>query len=258
MTAIAIVSPSSCKTCSTCQESKPLNKFSKRTKSRDGFDQYCKTCKSAYSRNLRQTNPAYRKSELDKGKVWRAENRDAYLKLQKEYSIDNKERLSQYRKDRYLLHKDAILSINKNYYQANKEKVLARKSDYRKENRAICNIRSLAWQAMKMETDPLFKIRRNIRALISGRIRARGYTKRSKTSEILGCTWDEFKVHIERQFLKDMAWEKVGRLIHIDHITPTASAKTEREFLALNHFTNLRPVWAKDNLAKGAQITHLI
>lgn len=54
-----------------------------------------------------------------------------------------------------------------------------------------------------------------------------------------------------------MTWAN-RHLWHIDHIVPMATATTEAEAIALNHFTNLRPVWGADNLAKGAKQTHLL
>ena len=41
---------------------------------------------------------------------------------------------------------------------------------------------------------------------------------------------------------------------HIDHIVPLATAKTEEQVAKLNHYTNIQPLWAKDNLSKGAKI----
>lgn len=74
---------------------------------------------------------------------------------------------------------------------------------------------------------------------------------------MLGCTWREFKIHVERQFLKGMSWDN-RNLWHIDHITALATAKTEAEVIALSHFTNLRPIWGSDNLSKGDKILFLI
>jgi hypothetical protein len=49
-----------------------------------------------------------------------------------------------------------------------------------------------------------------------------------------------------------MSWEN-RRLWHIDHIIPLALAKNEDQLIKLNHYTNLRPLWAKDNLVKSAR-----
>ncbi len=54
-----------------------------------------------------------------------------------------------------------------------------------------------------------------------------------------------------------MSWENRA-LWHIDHIVAMATAVTEADVLALNHFTNLRPLWGVDNLKKGAKQTHLL
>ena len=80
-----------------------------------------------------------------------------------------------------------------------------------------------------------------------------GYTKRSKTFDILGVDFDTFKKHIERQFTKGMTWNNHGEW-HYDHIIPISSAKTEEEVIKLNHYTNFQPLWAEDNLRKSNKI----
>jgi hypothetical protein len=88
-------------------------------------------------------------------------------------------------------------------------------------------------------------------------LQARGLHKTTKTIEMLGCDLAEFKAHIEKQFLPGMTWENRSQW-HIDHIVPCASASDESELLSLFHYTNLRPVWAKDNLAKNRKSIFLI
>jgi hypothetical protein len=41
---------------------------------------------------------------------------------------------------------------------------------------------------------------------------------------------------------------------HLDHIIPLATATTREDVVRLNHYTNFQPLWAKDNLSKGAKI----
>lgn len=96
-------------------------------------------------------------------------------------------------------------------------------------------------------------VRTRIWAALSGNVGGNGATVES----ILGCTWSEFRVHIERQFLPGMTWDSRDAW-HVDHIVPISSATNEAEVIALNHFTNLRPLWAVDNLKKSDKRTHLL
>lgn len=112
-------------------------------------------------------------------------------------------------------------------------------------------------QRERKKSDPLFALKCRVGNLIRISIRGHGYTKRSKTYAILGCTFEFFAAHIERQFLPGMSWEN-RHLWHIDHIVPMATAVTEADVLALNHFTNMRPLWGKDNLAKSDSIQFLL
>ena len=77
-----------------------------------------------------------------------------------------------------------------------------------------------------------------------------GYRKKSKTADILGCSFEEFKTHIESQFQPRMSWEN-RHLWQIDHIMPVSMAKTYDEIVRLNHYKNLRPLWALDNQKKA-------
>jgi hypothetical protein len=70
---------------------------------------------------------------------------------------------------------------------------------------------------------------------------------------MLGCSWEQLRDHIENQFVSGMTWED-KHLWHIDHIVPLSSAKTVEELEKLCHYTNLQPLWASDNMSKGAKL----
>lgn len=106
--------------------------------------------------------------------------------------------------------------------------------------------------------DPIYAMKTNARSRIGRAFKAMGFSKLSSASRLLGCSWIELKTHIERQFLKGMTWQNRGSEWHLDHIVPLALAKTEEEIKSLCHFTNLRPLWAIENLKKNAKRTHLI
>lgn len=157
-------------------------------------------------------------------------------------------------KSHYERNKESYHARSRAFERANKEWQSARNKKYLNENRE----KVMARLRTRRQTDDLHRITLLIRVSIAGAFRRKGFTKRNRAAEILGCDWEFLKTHIERQFVKGMSWDAVGKEIHIDHIVPLAAAKTEEDVIRLNHFTNLRPIWAKDNLSKGAQITHLI
>ena len=99
----------------------------------------------------------------------------------------------------------------------------------------------------------MFKLKCSIRNLVRLSFKNLGYNKKSKTFQILGCTSMEFYKHIESQFVDGMNWNN-RKLWHIDHIIPVSLAKTEEELIKLNHYTNLRPFWAIDNIRKSNKL----
>lgn len=93
---------------------------------------------------------------------------------------------------------------------------------------------------------------------LRGRLQKFIHNKYGKSYEDrLGCTLQEFKTHIEKQFKEGMSWENYGfKTWHIDHIQPMSSfdLTKESELLACCHYTNMQPLWASDNLSKGNKI----
>jgi hypothetical protein len=72
------------------------------------------------------------------------------------------------------------------------------------------------------------------------------------SERILGCPFSFLIKYIEARFADGMSWENRSKW-HIDHIVPLSSAKTKKQLIKLNHYSNLRPIWAKDNLKKGSK-----
>jgi hypothetical protein len=108
----------------------------------------------------------------------------------------------------------------------------------------------------KFATDPLFKLKfiaRNRLGLMVRKIKAK---KPAKTIKIIGCSWVKLKKHIENQFTEGMTWENHGlHGWHIDHIIPLACATEINELIKLCHYSNLRPIWAKENRTKKDKLT---
>lgn len=109
------------------------------------------------------------------------------------------------------------------------------------------------WKRNKVKNDPLYAIVGRCRARINQVFRKKGYKKKSRTHEIIGCSHEFLFQHIESKFKDGMTWENRSEW-HIDHIMPISMAKTEDEVIQLSHYTNLQPLWAADNLLKSNKV----
>lgn len=141
----------------------------------------------------------------------------------------------------------------KKYIKENKEYVSERRKRNYQKTRKACIQMVAKYQKNKMSTNPLYKLSHNVRCLIRNSFKLKRFKKNSKTEQILGCSFEEFKKHIEKQFKEGMSWDNRSKW-HIDHIIPLATAKTEIDVIKLNHYANLQPLWAEDNLKKGSKI----
>lgn len=102
-----------------------------------------------------------------------------------------------------------------------------------------------------------------MRGAVRQSLRGRGGKNGASWEGLVGYTVDQLVTHIERQFPKSMDWSSFERgEVHIDHILPLSSFKYTSpgsdEFRAAWALTNLRPLWAADNLSKNDRRTHLI
>jgi len=137
----------------------------------------------------------------------------------------------------------------KQHYAANRESILFKKREYGANNRQKIN----EYKRQRKQKDPLFKMKHNLRSRTYYAFKNKGYSKKTKTKEMLGVDWEIVKKHIERQFKEGMCWENYGYW-HIDHIIPLASAETEERIKQLCHYSNLQPLWADENLSKADKI----
>ncbi len=116
-----------------------------------------------------------------------------------------------------------------------------------------------AWQREKSRraTDPNFKLAKNSKWRIIKALRQSRVNKTNTTSELLGCSVPFFRSWLESQWARGMNWGNWGTVWHIDHVCPLASFdltdphQQKRAF----HYSNQRPLPAKDNLEKGCRIT---
>ena len=144
-------------------------------------------------------------------------------------------------KNYYESNKEEILKYKKEYWQKNKEKESKRNKEYYENNKKEIHQKGKEYMKERRNNNPLIKLKEYLRSLIYHSIKNQGYTKRSKTEKILGCSFDEFKIYFEPQFKEGMSWENQGKW-HLDHIKPVSWAKTEEEVYELNHYTNFQPL----------------
>ena len=249
------------KICKKCKIEKEFIFFCKEKLSKDGLHSRCKNCVKEYNlinreKRLKNYIDNAEKIKLDvknyrdknknlineKRKILRKENIIECRKKRKEYNLKNKEKIKNQRKIYRLKNLSKFKQKDQKYYQKNKK---------------IRQDKNKLWHKNKILKDHVFALKVRIRDLINASLKRFGYTKKSHTYEILGCDYETFTNHIESQFKDGMSWDN-RRKWHIDHVIPLAHAKTENEIILLNHYLNLQPLWANDNLTKGSKLPALI
>lgn len=193
----------------------------------------CIDCKiekeeSEFKKGRRPCKDCLKKYQDLYNKEYYNKNKEKIIEQVKEYSRENDRKA--YQKEYY--HKNR--EKNKEYRELNKDRYRELRKKYRESKK----------------TDHLYQISLRVRKLISKVIKRNGYSKKSKTQEILGIDFEEFKLYIESLFIEGMDWENFGKW-HLDHKIPISWAKNENDIIKLNHYTNLQPLWAEDNLSKG-------
>jgi hypothetical protein len=124
---------------------------------------------------------------------------------------------------------------------------------YRQNNKTLLREKRRIYHKKRLEVDELYKLKVSARNLIRKSLKSNGYTKNSRTQKILGCSYEDFKLHLENLFLPGMSWNN-RKYWHIDHIIPSDFAINEEELIKLNNFKNLRPLWENMNLEKSNRI----
>lgn len=228
-----------------------------------------------------------RKKIAKKSKEYREKNKEE-IKLKKEkYYQNNKERINEYGKEyrkknreKYLEghriyrknNKKSISEIKKKWYQRNKERVLKRIKDNRKKNPKKKKESDKKWYEKnkntpefrlkrskrkneRKKTDLNFRLKENLRTRLYNALK--GISKSVETMELMGCTIEKFKQHLESQFTVGMTWKNYGiKGWHMDHIVPCAEfdlTQPEQQRECFN-YKNLQPLWWYDNLSKYSKL----
>lgn len=175
--------------------------------------------------------------------------------------------------------------MEQTYYQKHKDERLRKQHEYFNNNKASCNITAQKYywknkekckeyqktyrqkykqlpveqqkilsreRYKKVYKDSFKRLKANICRRIWETLRYQGIKRTLTNNELIGCSDNELKLHIEKQFKDGMTWENYGNW-HADHIraVSTFNLNTEDEQIKCFHWSNLQPLWARDNQLKG-------
>lgn len=205
------------RTCKKCLIDKNLDLFPKNSPSLYGHTHICKECTHTRIKKFRQENIEYVKEQKKE--------------INKKYND-----IHRYKK-----------RVHQKEYYSN----IKNTTEYKKKHSKWNN----TYNKKRKDTDPNYKLKLNLRARLNQAIRY-GYKAGSAVRD-LGCSIEELRIQLESKFQPGMTWENWSRTgWHIDHIKPLASFDlTNREqFLEACHYSNLQPLWAKDNIKKAAEV----
>jgi len=272
------------KICSNCKIEKPISKFYKSKIQRFGVRSICIKCGKALTKawqianieKVKVSRKAYYKKNKEimdkKNKKWRANNIEKAKEAEKEYYKKNakkiKARAAAWQKENPEKRKVTC----KKWVDKNPEKERERHKKWRKKNPEKDREKTLRWQKKNKEhlreycskrnkekriTDPKFKLNE---AMSSGiRESLRGNKKGAHWEDLVGYTIEMLKKHLEKQFVNGMTWKKfLNGEIHIDHKIPKSvfnyTEPTHTDFKRCWALKNLQPLWAKENMSKGAKL----
>jgi len=195
---------------------------------------YQKNRKKLLSKAKKNPN-IHKKHRKEYEKIYRLEHKKEARDYQKIYQNLHKEKLLKYRRKNYILHKEYYNQYDKNYKKNRKRIDINYRLRY--------NLRTRIWKVLK------------------------GITKSEVTMKLVGCSIKFLRQYLESLFKSGMSWENYGtgrngkgmQQWHIDHIKPCASFDLSKpsEQRKCFHYTNLQPLWAKENLEKRDKIKQL-
>jgi len=164
---------------------------------------------------------------------WKKENPEKNRASARRHRAKYRDEILARRRQRYQENKEEILQKNREWKLANPDKINAyfkNRKEINIEYKITCNLRTRIWQALK-----------------TGQ-------KTGSAVRDLGCSIKEFRSYLEVQFKEGMNWDNFGKW-HLDHVKPLSkfNLQDREEFLRACNYENIQPLWASENLSKGAK-----
>lgn len=205
--------------------------------------------RSVSSGNCVQCQREHAKSEKGRATLRRLksapEARDKARAYSAGYHVENRDICIERMKDR-----------NRAYYERNSARLIAKAGEYQRRNSEQRNAYKNNWIRERKLSDPQFAALTVMRKLVSRTCERIKVNRREigRTIAVLGYRTEDFRVHIEARFKPGMTWANHGQW-HVDHVRPLSSFDLtdpeQRE--KANALANLQPLWAAENMAKGAK-----
>ena len=146
---------------------------------------------------------------------------------------------------------------NKAWYQANRNHALSKSKEYQAANKDKVKAYQRAYRLKRYSEDAQYRLACILRARLGGAIK--NTQKAGSAVKDLGCSISELITHIESKFTNGMSWDNYGEW-EIDHIKPLSKfdLTSTIEFAEACHYSNLQPLWEKENIRKsdGQNIQH--
>lgn len=221
------------KRCRKCGEIKDIDLFNHDNRRKDKHKDICRECSKKYSIQYEATHKERRKRyNKQYNEDYYPKNREKVILKMKEYYNTHKDKFKEYN----ILHKGDKHIYMKLWREQNWEEIKKYYNEYTR---------------LKLKTDPNFKFGVRLRVRICSLLKSK---KQFKTVELIGCSIQELKNHLQNQFKDGMSWDNNSYYgWHLDHIKPVSlfdltDPIQQKECF---HYTNLQPLWWWENLTKS-------
>lgn len=255
--------------CYYCGIEKPLTNeyYAWANKAKGKYQTMCKSCFSEYMRKRNEEIKLEGGERLEKIK----NSKKKYVENNKEKEAERQrikerkrhqqdpEKYNQRRREWYQNNKDRALESAKKYRENNKPKIADSKKKYRQEHAEEIKEYNRRTKKERYHSDPLYHFICRVRGTLNDSFTRYETYKPRKNKDVIGMSSVELREYLLKTFelIYGYPWD-LKEPVHIDHIVPLSTAKTEDDVIKLCHYSNLRLLKAKDNVAKGTKLEYSI
>lgn len=222
------------KTCQKCNQDKQFIQFNKNKSKKDGLDIYCKECVIENSKKYRPERIILLPQDP---------NNKICIKCSEEKS-----------KTEFSTMKSQTDGLN--YWCKICVKADRKDKDWHKNQYSHYKETKMIWEGFKYNNDLNHKLKSNFRCRINGVLKRQSTQKNNASLKYLGCSLEEYKQHLEKQFKPDMNWDNHGVIWEVDHIYPCSKfdLTIEENIYKCFNYTNTQPLYKSENRSKKDKI----